>query len=165
MRFFKSWILQTAIQEYSNKKLVFVGADGYDYIIDDENSQYHNLKVELKSGKQLFSKVNSFEMKGPNNKTGSITLSNSNGSSLDKIYQKKYDYLLLLDKSGYAVTTYEKVFPFVKNNGDGFRASIDIKDLEIVCMVNENTVQYVDIDIPDFLNKAAMNIIEVIENA
>ena len=165
LRFFKAWIIQLAIQKYSSNKLKFIGADGYDFIVDDNDSQYHGCKIELKSGKQIFSKQDSFTLRNAYNKTSSITLSNSNGSSIDKIYNKKYDFLLLLDKSGYAVTTYDKVLPRVKNSGDGFRATLNIIDLEIVCLVDENTVQYLDVDIPDSLNCAAMNIIGMVENA
>lgn len=165
LRFFKSWIIQLALQKYSNGKLKFIGADGYDFVVDDIESEYNGVKIELKSGKQIFSKENSFTLRKPHNKTASITLSNSNGSSIDKIYQKKYDFLLLLDKSGYAVTTYDKVLPRAKNHGDGFRATLNIIDLEIICLVNENTVQVLDIDVPDYLNQAVMNIIERIENA
>jgi hypothetical protein len=165
MRFFKSWVLQLAIQKHSNGILHFVGMDGFDFYVNDPKSKYHQFKIELKSGKNIFSKTDSFELKNQNKKTTGVTLSNTNGSSLDRQYEKKYDFLLLLDKSGYAVTTYEKVFPHVKNNGDGFRASIPINVLEVVCMVDEHTVRCVDINVPDALNDAALKIIEAVENA
>jgi hypothetical protein len=161
--FDKAKIIQKSIDHYSNGKLNFVGEVGFDFYIKDKSSKFNNLKVELKSGRNIFTVKNKHNLKKITSKTNNITLNNSNGSSFNKEYQKTYDYLLLVDISGFAVTTWEEVYPHAQNCGSGFKANLPLDILSIKQYVNSDNVKKLTKEVPDFFDEAAYKMIKYIE--
>jgi hypothetical protein len=79
---------------------------------------------------------------------------------LHREYQKTYDYILLLDKAGSAICTYEDILPYVKNRGDGFTVSIPIHLLSFIAVVD--SVKLTFVDVKDHLLETTNNLIEEI---
>lgn len=161
--FDKAKIIQKSIDHYSKGKLEFVGEVGFDFYVRDKFSEFNNLKVELKSGRNVFTTKNKHNLKKLTSKTNNITLNNSNGSSFSKDYEKTYDYLLLVDISGYAVTTWEEVRPHAKNCGSGFKANLPLDILSINQCINSNNVKKLTKEVPDFFDEAAYKMMKYIE--
>lgn len=162
-RYFKSDIIQTTVEIFSNGKLKFVGGIGYDFIVTDENSMFDNCKIELKTGQNIFSYKETFDIKRQKKskppKTSSIKMNNSQGSSLKKSFERKFDYLLLIDKCGSAITSFDQVKKYVKNDGDGYSAAIPIEELQVICLVEKNNISVRDINVNDVLREATLKII------
>lgn len=139
MRFVKSEIISWQIEESSNGYLKYVNQRGYDFVTSD------NIKIELKSGIQVFQKIK--------HQTEMITISNTNGQSTDtKVFVKTFDYLLLVEPGMVGVTSWERMRPYIIPKGDSFKAQIPLKEIEI--FQESHTVEDCDICLPDVIREA-----------
>ena len=137
LRFVKSDLISRAVEKYSKRKLIFVDEVGYDFIVPEtcsdpeiQGTGYDGIKIELKSQLDLFGKKN--------NKTKNIKLDNTNGqSSEDKIYTKKFDYLLLLQPGLVGITSYEAIQPYIKCKPDGRTVQIPHDIIEFFAQTYE----------------------------
>lgn len=147
VRMMKSSLISKCIEKYSHMKLKFVDAIGHDFIVPWDNKE---IKVEFKHGKELFQTDKS-------DFTKKIKLDNTNGrSSYNKIYEKTFDYLLLIDVNKAAIVSYEKILPYIINDGDGRSVRIHKKELTIFkeCEFHKNLSPiYLDDDFDIFVNK------------
>jgi hypothetical protein len=139
MRFVKSHMISKAIQKASDGYLKYVNKTGYDFVTEN------NEKIELKSGIKIFQKRKQ--------QTEVITIMNTNGQSTDtKVFTKTFDYLLLIEPGMAAITTWEKMRPYIKPRGDSFKAQIPFTAIEI--FKQSDTVMDFNESLPDIIEDA-----------
>ena len=134
-RFLKAIFLESAIANYSNNKLTYVGdlEKGCDFRVEKLN----NLKIEMKyvegcifSGKKLSKKKTTSEIK----------LINSNGTNTHLCLPDTYsDYLLIVDLNGAALISKDVLKNYIISCGDGIKAKIPIDELHIIFQPSDIT--------------------------
>lgn len=127
-RFLKAIFLESAIANYSNNELIYVGdlEQGCDFRVKNMN----NIKIEMKyvegcifSGKKLSKKITTTEIK----------LMNSNGTNTHIGLPDAYsDYLLIVDLYGAAIISKDILKNYIIIGGDGIKAKIPIEKLHII---------------------------------
>jgi len=127
-RFLKAIFLESAIANYSNDELIYVGdfENGCDFRVKKLNY----LKIEMKyvegcmfGGKKLSAKKNTSEIK----------LMNSNGTNTHLVLPDTYsDYLLIVDLNGAGLISKEQLNKYIILGGDGIKAKIPIDELHIL---------------------------------
>lgn len=118
LRFVKSHLISKSIERYSKGYLKYVNQIGCDFLTPD------NVRIELKSGLKMFQKRKQ--------QTVDIVISNTQGQSTDtKVFEKTFDYLLLIEPGMVGITTWEKMRPFVRPKGDCFKAQIPMSEIEL----------------------------------
>lgn len=127
-RFLKAVFLESAIAEYSNNLLKYVGdsQQGCDFIVESLN----NLRIEMKyvegcifSGKKLALKKFTSEIK----------LMNSNGTNSHVGLPLTYsDYLLIVDLNGAGIVSKTTLQNYISIEGDGIKAKIPTTELKLI---------------------------------
>jgi hypothetical protein len=139
LRFVKSHLISKAIQKYSGGYMEYVNQTGYDFITKD------NFKIELKTGLKIFQKRKQ--------QTSDIIISNTQGQSTDtKVFEKTFDYLLMVEPGMAGVTSWEKMRPYIKPRGDCFKAQIPMTEIEIFKV--EHSVEDFNFDLSDRIEEA-----------
>jgi hypothetical protein len=117
----------------------YVNQTGYDFVTSD------NIKIELKTGLKIFQKRKQ--------QTSDIIISNTQGESTDtKVFEKTFDYLLMVEPGMAGVTSWEKMRPYIKPRGDCFKAQIPMSEIEIFKV--EHSVEDFNFDLSDRIEEA-----------
>lgn len=121
-RFLKGYIIETAIEEISNKELIYVAEKHKDFIWPSKN-----LSVELKSAtSETFYKKN-----GTLKEVFSFKFTNSNGTNNKSELSEDMicDFIILIKKDGIAYISKEKVLKNLIKTGDGFILKVNKNDV------------------------------------
>lgn len=149
VRMLKSHLICKSIEVFSGRKLKYVDEIGHDFICLE-----NDFKFEFKHGLDLFQTDRT-------DKTKSIKLDNTNGSSsFTKHYKKTFDYLILVDSSRCGIISYEKLEPYIRNDGDGRSVVIDKGKISFIKeSINKSINQkiYVDDEVDKCLNRLILD--------
>ena len=96
LRFFKSDLLEMAIDLFGPPELRWVDEQGWDHELDQENGE--KIKIEMKTQENFF-----WLLKGRGDLREAVTkvqLSNTRGGGRSRSLSRTFDYLLLADRRG-----------------------------------------------------------------
>lgn len=120
----KGALIEMAIDTFSNGKLQRCNLPGCDHLVPELNS----LKIEVKYQQQsLFNKKGTLKQK-----TKTIPLKNPMGSDVKRTLHQTFDYILLLDDYGLALTTFSVVKQHSTETRDQIIAQLPTDILNII---------------------------------
>lgn len=135
-RFIKGYIIELAIEETSNKELIYVAEKHRDFIWPSKN-----LNVELKS--QTSDKF--YKKNGTLKETFSFKFTNSNGTNNKSKLSEDIicDFAILIKQDGVAYISKEKILKNLIQTGDGFILKGNKDDIVEVsgCMMPTSSIQ------------------------
>jgi len=132
-RFDKADIFEQALEEYSQKKYRWDDEIGYDHFFLPTQE-----KFEVKSQKHVL-----YSEKGtPKERTKEIKLTNTLGDSSNRIFPRRFDYLMTLDTGSaqsysVGIVKWEIVNKYVKHTGDGWSVQIPRSEIIFLCQPSD----------------------------
>lgn len=155
-RFMKAYLLETAVAEYSNGQLKYVGDSfhGCDFI---EILSGTRIEMKFVDG-CLFHKTKHTLRPA----TTDIKLMNSNGTNRHAGLPVSYsDYLLLVDTKGAGIVSKRVVEQYIRIGGDGIKAKIPMHAVNILTAPSDisMTIDKKDVDIKAKLKEILLNIV------